>query len=521
MLWFVVGCISIALNAVLIQQLISKGGGCDPWRNPEETGRPASSLASEIAELAAREITELGQLFFRQKVSELLMEKAVQEEMGFTSQDSKKEHPLVGLAVELLSVVIQPEEVVNERLNPSTVRRLKERLDEHGAVVIKGLHQPMECRSAAEFVHAEILSPWATFSNIRDNKYRKDYALPMRGSALELLNKTLGILDPLFTATLGLNSSLVEFSSLTTYSGAGPQIFHSDSSASSIKELRSLGRMFSAFIYLDDVRPDSAPLDVVPGTHTHYQFLDEEEKDLMTSVPFARLAVPQGTVVIYDSRTLHRGAANTSPYARPTIYFSLAERGKFIPIGPAYSLREGYRRFPISIQNVRTNTIPTEVLAEGVSVHSDEKCRDQLQHLCPAAGFQGDPDRRFDCAWYYFTGEEESQDARRLSKSQPLEFTDRPGVKEGYQDSDEDELAADREKLNDQEGNFDFEAALAMTLRRGGAYRSYPLDRRIMNCGVASRMEMILERGIFAEGFVANVSWGALRPLASRASRAA
>ena len=434
MLWFAVGCISIALNAVLIQQLISRGVRCDPWWNPDETGWPASSLASEIAELAAREITELGQLFFRQKVSELLMEKAVQEEMGFTSQDSTKEHPLVGLAVELLSVVIQPEEVVNERLSPSTVKRLKERVDEHGAVVIKGLHQPMECRLAAEFVHAEILSPWATFSNIRDNKYRKDYALPMRGSALELLNKTLAILDPLFTATLGPNSSLVEFSSLTTYSGAGPQIFHSDSSAASIKELRSLGRMFSAFIYLDDVRPDSAPLDVVPGTHTHYQFLDDEEKDLMTSVPFARLAVPQGTVVIYDSRTLHRGAANTSPYARPTIYFSLAERGKFIPIGPAYSLREGYRRFPISIQNIRTNTIPTEVLADGVSVHSDEKCKDQLQHLCPVDGFQGDPDRRFDCAWYYFTGEEESHDARRLSKSQPLEFTDRPGVKEGYEE---------------------------------------------------------------------------------------
>ena len=144
MLWFAVGCISIVLNAVLVQQLISKGVGCDPWRKPEETRWPGSLLTTEISELAAREIAELGQLFFRQKVSELLVGKAVQEEMGFSSKDSKKEHPLVGLAVELLSAVIQPEEVVSERLSPSTVRRLTERLDEHGVVVIRGLHRPTE-----------------------------------------------------------------------------------------------------------------------------------------------------------------------------------------------------------------------------------------------------------------------------------------------------------------------------------------------------------------------------------------
>ena len=104
---------------------------------------------------------------------------------------------------------------------------------------------------------------------------------------------------------------------------------------------------------------------------------------MMTSVPFARLAVAQGSIVIYDSRTLHRGAANTSPFARPTIYFSLAESQKLIPIGPAYSLRQGYRQFPITIETVLAGNIPEEVLADGVLVHSDERCLEQLEQLCP------------------------------------------------------------------------------------------------------------------------------------------
>ena len=150
--------------------------------------------------------------------------------------------------------------------------------------MIKGLHRPRDCRRAAEFVHGEIMSPWATFSNIRGNKYRKDYPLPLTGPAAQLLQKTLSVLDPVFAATLGPNSSLVEYSSLTTYTGAPAQLFHSDSTARSVAEMRSLGRVFSAFIYLDAVRPDSAPLDVVPGTHTHYQFLHDDEKDALSFV---------------------------------------------------------------------------------------------------------------------------------------------------------------------------------------------------------------------------------------------
>ena len=108
---------------------------------------------------------------------------------------------------------------------------------------------------------------------------------------------------------------------------------------------------------------------VLRGTGTEPNMTQEQE--MMTSVPFARLAVPQGSIAIYDSRTLHRGAANTSPFARPTIYFSLAERHKLIPIGPVYSLRHGYRQFPLTINNVILETIPDEVLADGVLVHSD------------------------------------------------------------------------------------------------------------------------------------------------------
>jgi hypothetical protein len=43
-------------------------------------------------------------------------------------------------------------------------------------------------------------------------------------------------------------------------------------------------KVYSVFVYLEDVAEDNAPLDVKPGTHTFYHFLDNEEEAMLSSV---------------------------------------------------------------------------------------------------------------------------------------------------------------------------------------------------------------------------------------------
>ena len=106
MLWFAVACVSVALNALLLQKLLAQEMPTLPVENLE--GRNASvSASAEIANLTAREVAELGQLFFHQKVSELLMTKDVQAEINFNNESWQKETPMVGLALELLSVELE------------------------------------------------------------------------------------------------------------------------------------------------------------------------------------------------------------------------------------------------------------------------------------------------------------------------------------------------------------------------------------------------------------------------------
>ena len=69
------------VNALLLQQLLLEKIGADP-EVPQQNDTVVTTLASEIARLSARDISDLGQLFFHQKVSELLMPKDVQAEVG-------------------------------------------------------------------------------------------------------------------------------------------------------------------------------------------------------------------------------------------------------------------------------------------------------------------------------------------------------------------------------------------------------------------------------------------------------
>ena len=80
----------------------------------------------------------------------------------------------------------------------------------------------------------------------------------------------------------------------------------------------------------------------------------------MRGTPAIRLAVPAGSVVLYDARTMHRGSGSTSSLTRPTIYFSLVENkpDKVLPDGPTYSLFPGYSKGMYLFSLYFNNDIP-------------------------------------------------------------------------------------------------------------------------------------------------------------------
>lgn len=51
-----------------------------------------------------------------------------------------------------------------------------------------------------------------------------------------------------------------------------------------------------------------------------------DDAETLRTVNSTLVTVPAGSVALYNCRLLHRGTANTSPRARPTLYFSFVSR---------------------------------------------------------------------------------------------------------------------------------------------------------------------------------------------------
>ena len=81
------------------------------------------------------------------------------------------------------------------------------------------------------------------------------------------------------------------------------------------------GRMYSVFTHFADVSEDQGALDAWPGTHTHVQFFETFYLNKLPRGPAMRMALPQGSMIIYDTRLVHRGSANSSPRPRPNGLF--------------------------------------------------------------------------------------------------------------------------------------------------------------------------------------------------------
>lgn len=351
--------------------------------NEEEEFDVDDKLVELLADKDLEEITRAGQAFFKTKVSELLMKKKVRKAMDFDKASWDKEQYMTGLGLDMVSMHISKEERKSMKLNEANKQKFVDRMNKHGVVVLRSVIDKDLCQEVARASHRDVLDPDYPFGNIQEDELRKDYPLKLSLPYTKALEKIIDLIGPSMSMILGENAKLAEFSAMTTYPQAPEQEAHSDSGMDKPQDLNELGKLFSCYLYLDEVEEDRGALDFWPATHTHYHFIPEEEDEIMTSVPAVRVAVPMGSIVIYDSRIFHRGSGNTSKfgYTRPTMYFSLLQNGLEKPDGSTYSVREIYS--DVTIENilardyssVKSSTNETEKYSR----HNDKDCEKGLK----------------------------------------------------------------------------------------------------------------------------------------------
>jgi len=125
-------------------------------------------------------------------------------------------------------------------------------------------------------------------------------------SVLALARKLMG--DDLIIGEMGV---------VISHAGAGAQEIHRDSNflfGGLDLEIGLPPFAMTMLVPLLDVTPEMGPTEFWPGTHRH--------RDETSDEPPLSLAINAGSVILIDSRVLHRGGANISGPVRPTAYFS-------------------------------------------------------------------------------------------------------------------------------------------------------------------------------------------------------
>ena len=328
------------------------------------------------------EVMLTGQIFFAHKVSELIMPLPVQKVLNFDNSSYEKERFTTGIGLNLLTEAIPADDDQESQLDFNI--RIEERMKRFGGVVVTGAVDKKFCKSMAHRVYNEIWDPNYDFSAIHAQETRKDLPLAIDETTTPVFKSALKVLYPSLRNLLGGDAELVEFSSIFTFKGSEDQKMHCDSLVENPKDLLDEKLVYTVFVYLDDIRSDMGALDVWPGTHTHYHFMDQAEKDMIRSAPAVRIAVPAGTLIMYDSRLLHRGSANTNGNnrVRPSFYFSFAAKSGTTAHGPTYSIRSEYWKAKLTLDELYLGTRDPPQLPLREDGPTMEKCMQYTAKYC-------------------------------------------------------------------------------------------------------------------------------------------
>jgi hypothetical protein len=313
---------SVELESAYNQQLASL---------PTKSGKTTMDVFDE---LSPEQLYRVGQQFAYGSIAKMLFkdsETADDREYSFDA------------TVDMLSLKVSSEEKKARKLTHHTKETGVNKLRSMGVVALQNVMPASLCDAVYQDALAMTqAAKEEMFGNIMEADFRKDLPQVFNANNVRFLRVALGFTGGILEDILGKDPILVEYSSLISFPGAKQQDMHPDSGMEQFDDLET-AQIVSVFCYLTDVAENMAALDVIPRTHTHYHFADEDEIGVMAdrALP-VRMVVPFGSVVMMNSRTHHRGSENMSPRNRPVFYFSFMQSGKPPPDGPTYSLRDEY-----------------------------------------------------------------------------------------------------------------------------------------------------------------------------------
>jgi ectoine hydroxylase-related dioxygenase (phytanoyl-CoA dioxygenase family) len=228
---------------------------------------------------------------------------------------------------------------------------------ENGCVVIPNLLPAEDCDALLKIIRQENKKAYHQTGNINSDFKRKDLMLPLTATRpyIEKIYQKIQT----FCDKLHPNAKIVENSSLISYPGCYPQIWHSDTSY----EGEDDANLTSFGLALTDVTKGMGPLDVYLRSNKLYKSDEEmlieqygiEEDDLegddsdgekyqsiaalCEKIGFekASCTCKKGSLVIWSSAVVHRGGKNVEK-ERPLFYFSLLGKGT-APEGSTYSMK--------------------------------------------------------------------------------------------------------------------------------------------------------------------------------------
>ena len=174
-----------------------------------------------------------------------------------------------------------------------------------------------------------------TTNTTQTNRGRRHVAVPLRLPAVAaVLDSLAPSLQPLLCAALEPTSEacdalrIVESGLLTSSPGARAQPLHTDTAQSaSPHEARALKLQLGGAA---DISADMGPLEVVPAS------VHSPPTSAKTAAALP-LPLPQGSAVVYDTRTWHRGGKNRSRQPRPIYYLTVVGSGA-PPAGLPYTI---------------------------------------------------------------------------------------------------------------------------------------------------------------------------------------
>jgi len=149
------------------------------------------------------------------------------------------------------------------------------------------------------------------FGPVMSRSFRYDVLLRFDDHVLRVVRRLLHSVAPLLMQTVGDDCALCELSGLVSDPGAIAQPVHHDT------QFDGSNPRVSLLVALQDVTAQMGPTLFLPRTNTpewHLAYLErgEQLEDLLESTPHVRGLLGAGDAILYDTRLLHCGGANTS-----------------------------------------------------------------------------------------------------------------------------------------------------------------------------------------------------------------